>query len=101
MNVAVGLDGRAFRDLPYPPGTTIFEIDRSEVRARQRDKTSEPSTTTPRRPFRAQQVLDFKACQLEKHPEIQPVCRRVAIATDVVADPAWEEALVAQGACVH
>jgi len=30
--MAVGLDGRAFRDLPYPPGTAIFEMDRQEVR---------------------------------------------------------------------
>lgn len=32
VNMAVGLDGRAFRDLPYPPGTTIYEVDREEVR---------------------------------------------------------------------
>lgn len=32
VNMAVGLDGRAFRDLPYPPNTTIYEVDRQEVR---------------------------------------------------------------------
>jgi O-methyltransferase involved in polyketide biosynthesis len=32
VNMAVGLDGRAFRDLPYPPGTTIYEVDRQEVK---------------------------------------------------------------------
>ena len=31
VNLACGLDGRAFRDLPYPPDTTIYEIDRQEV----------------------------------------------------------------------
>ena len=48
-------------------------------------------------PFhRPHQVLAFKACQLEAHPELRPVCRRVAIPADVVAD-AWEEKLAAQG----
>lgn len=45
-------------------------------------------------------MLDFKARQLEGHPELQPVCRRVAIAADVVTD-AWEEMLVAQGVCMY
>jgi len=32
INLAAGLDGRAYRsDLNYPPGTTIYEIDRQEV----------------------------------------------------------------------
>lgn len=42
-------------------------------------------------------MLDFKARKLAVYPEVQPVCRRVCIAADVVADDSWEEALVAQG----
>jgi len=44
-------------------------------------------------------VLDFKAQQLQAHPEIKPVCRRVPIAADVVTD-AWEEKLLAQGEAI-
>jgi hypothetical protein len=51
--------------------------------------------TQPQTPPKSQ-VLEFKARQLEAHPEVKPVCRRVAIAADMVTD-AWEEKLATEG----
>jgi methyltransferase (TIGR00027 family) len=62
--LAAGLDARSWR-LPWPDGTTVFELDQ------------------PR-------VLDFKASTLAEHGA-QPACHRVAVPVDLRQD--WPTAL--------
>ncbi|WP_433435452.1 SAM-dependent methyltransferase [Nonomuraea sp. CA-141351] len=66
--VACGMDARAFR-LPWPPGTTVFELDFADV-------------------------LAFKDAVLARH-DATPACHRVEVATDLRQD--WPRALAASG----
>ncbi|MBV8967395.1 MAG: class I SAM-dependent methyltransferase [Mycobacteriaceae bacterium] len=61
---AAGLDSRAWR-LPWPNGTTVYEIDQAAV-------------------------LEFKSTTLQAHGE-QPACARVAVPVDLRHD--WPQAL--------
>ncbi|MEV4360149.1 SAM-dependent methyltransferase [Nonomuraea sp. NPDC004186] len=64
--VACGLDARAFR-LPWPPDTTIFELDFADV-------------------------LTFKSAVLARH-HATPACQRIEVAADLRQD--WPQALEA------
>lgn len=62
--LAAGLDARSWR-LPWPPGTTVYELDQTRV-------------------------LDFKASVLSDHGA-EPACNRIAVAVDLRQD--WPAAL--------
>jgi methyltransferase (TIGR00027 family) len=68
--LAAGLDTRAFR-LPWPAGTTVFELDRLDV-------------------------LAFKTAVLAAEaPDVETRCTRVPVGTDLAAD--WATPLLAAG----
>jgi methyltransferase (TIGR00027 family) len=66
--LAVGLDSRSWR-LPWPDGTTVYELDQTKV-------------------------LDFKASTLREHGT-EPACNRVPVAVDLRHD--WPTALQQAG----
>ncbi len=68
MILAAGLDARSWR-LPWPDGTTVYELDQDRV-------------------------LDFKASTLSEHGA-DPTCHRVAVAVDLRQD--WPTALQQAG----